>query len=51
MTKVSACKGVGQEGNLGVTSHAPKSVQECEGINPYTPKWASILGIRVSMDS
>jgi hypothetical protein len=37
-TKARACKGVGQEGRPGVTSHATKSVGECEGMNPYTPK-------------
>ncbi len=33
-----ACKGVGQEGSLGVTSHALESAKECEGMNPHTPK-------------
>jgi hypothetical protein len=33
-TKVRACKGVSQEGNLRVTSRAT----ECEGMNPHTPK-------------
>jgi len=31
-------KVVGQEGSPGVTSHAPKSVGEFEGMNPHTPK-------------
>jgi hypothetical protein len=31
------CKGVGQEGSPGVTSHAPGSVGECEGINLHLP--------------
>jgi len=30
-----ACKVAGQEGSLGVTSHAPKSVGEFEGMNPH----------------
>jgi hypothetical protein len=38
VTKVRACRGVGQEGSLGVTSHAPKSVGECEGMNTHTFK-------------
>jgi hypothetical protein len=38
MTKARACKGVGQEGSLQVTSHAPGNVGECEGINPHIPK-------------
>jgi hypothetical protein len=36
--KVKAYKGVGQEGSMGVTSHAPRSVRKCEGMNPHTPK-------------
>ncbi len=38
MTKGRACKGSGQEGSLGVTSHTPRNVGECEGMNPHTPK-------------
>ncbi len=38
MTKARACKGVNQEGSLGVTSHAPGSVGKCEGMNPHTLK-------------
>jgi hypothetical protein len=49
-TKARACKGVGQEGNSGVTFHAPGSVRECEGMNPHIPKCAPILGVGVSMD-
>jgi hypothetical protein len=37
-TKARACKGAGQEGSPRVTSHAPRSVGECEGMNPHTPK-------------
>ncbi len=37
-TKVKGCKVVGQERDPGVTSHAPKSAKECEGMNPHTPK-------------
>jgi len=50
-TKARAYKGVGQEGNMGVTSHALKSVGECEGMNVHTLKWAPILGVGVPMDS
>ncbi len=49
-TNVKACKGAGQEGPR-ITSHAPKSVGECEGMNPHTPKWTPTLGIEVMMDS
>jgi hypothetical protein len=36
--KTRTCKGAGQKGSPGVTSHAPESVGECEGMNPHTPK-------------
>jgi hypothetical protein len=38
VTKARACKGAGQEGRLGITSHVPGSEGECEGMNPNTPK-------------
>jgi len=38
VNKASACKGVGQEGSPRITSHAPKSTRECEGMNLHTPK-------------
>jgi hypothetical protein len=37
--------------SMGVASHAPKSVGECEGMNTHTPKWAPILGVGVRADS
>jgi hypothetical protein len=48
-TKIKACKGAGQEWNLGVTFHDLGNVEECEGMNPHTPKWASTLGVEVLM--
>ncbi len=51
VTKARACKGVGQERSSGVTSHAPRSVGECEGMNLHIPKWARTLGVGVLMDS
>ncbi len=51
MIKARVCKGVGQEGSLEVTFHAPENVGECEGMNPHTPKGAFIMGVEVSMDS
>jgi hypothetical protein len=36
-TKARACKGEGQEGSPRVTFHAPRSVEECEGMNPTLP--------------
>jgi hypothetical protein len=51
MTKVRACKGVGQEWSLIIKFHAFGFVGECEGMNPDTPKWAPTLEVRVLMDS
>ncbi len=36
--KAKVCKGAGQKGSPRVTSHAPRSAKECEGINPHIPK-------------
>ncbi len=38
MTKARACKSVGQEGGLGITSYTPRSVGECERMSPHTLK-------------
>jgi len=37
-TKARACKGAGQEGNPGITSHVLESVREYEKMNPHTFK-------------
>ncbi len=37
MTKAKACKGASQKLNLKITFHAPRSVKECEGMNPTLP--------------
>jgi hypothetical protein len=50
-TKVKVYKVASQEGSPGVTTHAPESVEKCEGMNPHTPKGVSTLGVGVSMDS
>jgi hypothetical protein len=50
-TKARAYKGVVQEGSLGITSHAPGNVGECEIMNPRTPKWVFTLGVGVPMES
>ncbi len=49
-TKARAYKGANQEGSPGLTSHAHGSAKECEVMNPHTPKWSPILGVRVPMD-
>jgi hypothetical protein len=36
---------VGQEGSPRITFHVPMSAKECEGVNPHTSKWITILGI------
>ncbi len=36
-TKARGCKVTGQKKDPGVTSHAPGSAKECEGMNPHTP--------------
>jgi len=50
-TKVRACKGVGQEWNLGVIFHVLGSVGVSKEMNSHTPKWVPTLGIEVLMDS
>ncbi len=50
VTKVRACKDVGQKWSLGVTFHAPENVGECEGMNLHTPKWTPTLGIGILID-
>jgi hypothetical protein len=37
-TKARACKSASKKGISEITSHAPGSVRECEGINPHTLK-------------
>jgi hypothetical protein len=46
-TNARACKSVGQEGSSRVTSHAPKSAKEFEGMNPHILKWTFILGVKI----
>jgi len=49
-TKARAYKVAGQKGSPGIMSHAPRNVGNYEGMNPHTPKGASILGVGVPMD-
>ncbi len=51
VTKAKTNKVASQEGSMGVMSHAPGNVRECEGINPHTPKGTPTLGVEVPMDS
>jgi hypothetical protein len=51
VTKARACKGASPEKSLGVASHVPGSVGECEGLNLHTPKGAPTLGVGVPADS
>jgi len=47
MTKARGCKVAGQEGSLGGRPHAPRSVRQCEGIDPHTPK--GLLNVQKSI--
>jgi len=51
MTKARAYKSVGQEWSPKITFHDPRSVGECEGMNPHTPMWAFTLGVKVLTES
>jgi hypothetical protein len=51
VTKVRAYRAVSQKWSSGITFHAPRSVGECEEMNPHIPKWAPILGVGALMDS
>jgi hypothetical protein len=48
--KAKACKGASQKGSPGITSHAPRSVRKCEGMNFHTPKGTPTLGVGVMVD-
>ncbi len=50
MTKVRACKNVGQEGSLGITFYSFGSAKECEGMNLHTFKKTPTLGVGVLVD-
>jgi len=50
-TKAKGLQGCKPRGSPGVTSHAPKSVRNCEGVNPHIPKPTPTLGDGISMDS
>jgi hypothetical protein len=44
-------KVAGQEKDMGVTSHAPRSAKECERMNPHTPNWTPCWELESQMDS
>ncbi len=43
-TKAKGLQGCGPRGSPGVTSHIPRSVGKCEGVNPHIPKGNSHFG-------
>jgi len=43
-TKAKGSPGVKARGSPGITSHTPRSVRKCEGVNPHTPKANSHFG-------
>jgi hypothetical protein len=49
-TKAKGLQGCGPRESPRVTSHTPKSVGKCEGVNPHTPKTTFTLGDGVPMD-
>jgi hypothetical protein len=50
-TKAKGLQGCRPRGSLGVTSHTPRSVGKCEGVNPHTFKATPTLGDGVPVDS
>ncbi len=50
-TKAKGLQGCGPRESPGVTSHTPRSVGKCEGMNPHTPKATPTLGDGVPMES
>jgi hypothetical protein len=51
VTKAKGLQGCGPRGSPGITSHTPRSVGKCEGVNPHTPKATPTLGDGVPVDS
>jgi hypothetical protein len=49
--KARGSPGVKAKGSPGVTSHTPRNVRKCEGVNPHTPKATPTLGDGVLVDS
>jgi hypothetical protein len=46
-TKARGLHGCGPRGRLGSHFTCSWECKECEGMNPHTPKWIPIVGIRV----
>jgi hypothetical protein len=51
VTKAKGLQGCGPRESPRVTSHTPRSVGKCEGVNPHTPKATPTLGDGVLVDS
>jgi hypothetical protein len=49
-TKAKGLQGCMPKESPGVTSHTPRNVGKCEGVNPHTPKATPTLGDGVLMD-
>jgi len=49
--KAKASQGCGPRGSRGVTSHTPRSVRKCEGVNTHTAKATPTLKNGVPVDS
>jgi hypothetical protein len=50
MTKAKGLQGYEARGSPGITSHTPRSVRKCKGVNPHTPKATPTLRDEISMD-
>ncbi len=48
--KAKALQGCEPKESRGVTSHIPRSVRKCEGVNTHTPKATPTLGDGVPVD-
>jgi len=51
MTKARGMERCRPKMELGNHIHAFRSVKECEGMSPHTPKWALTLKVEVLMKS
>jgi hypothetical protein len=49
--KAKALQRCRPRGSWGVTSHTPRNVRKCEGVNTHTPKATPTLGDGVPVDS
>ncbi len=51
VTKAKGLQGCEPRESTGVTSHIPRTVEKCEGVDPHTPKATLTLGDGILVDS